>query len=279
MEDDIYNLTEVNQYIPKRDKRELISIIGKWLIILLITIAVLWKFINVNIDMSKFDFSDLLALILAIFSIWLSVAFYYKATDTSNLFYDNTYKFTKDISIILGRIEAGFGEKLKHIDEGYKEISGRIYSNVGKEEKVAELEEALQKSEAEKKQQIIDFANRSKLAEKDKEEFLNEIRQRDIELKERSLELQRLRRQSSKSDFDNELQLKVQNHLLIIYNRYTPQFEVKTRVDSIKLFDKLKREMDPQALDDMRTLGFVQSDRSLLTRSGAEFINRTINSA
>lgn len=69
--------------------------------------------------MSGFDFSDLLSLFLAMFSIGLSVLFYLKATETSNIFYDNTYRFTKDVSEILGRVEAGFGEKLKHLDEGY----------------------------------------------------------------------------------------------------------------------------------------------------------------
>lgn len=59
-----------------------------------------------SIDLTGFNFNDLLALLLALFSIGLSVAFYFKATETSNEFYDNTYRFTKDISEILGRIEA-----------------------------------------------------------------------------------------------------------------------------------------------------------------------------
>jgi hypothetical protein len=69
--------------------------------------------------LSEFNFSDLLALFLAMFSIALAVLFYLKASETSNVFYDNTYKFTKDVSEILGRVEAGFGEKLQHLNEGY----------------------------------------------------------------------------------------------------------------------------------------------------------------
>ena len=67
----------------------------------------------------QFDFSNLLSLILALFSIALSALFYFKATETSNAFYNNTYKFTNDIAELLARIESGFGERLRHLDEGY----------------------------------------------------------------------------------------------------------------------------------------------------------------
>jgi len=66
------------------------------------------------------DTSTLLSLLLALFSVALSALFYFKATDTSNAFYDNTYKFTKEIAELLVKIESGFGEKLRHLDEGYK---------------------------------------------------------------------------------------------------------------------------------------------------------------
>jgi hypothetical protein len=58
------------------------------------------------------DFPTLLSLLLALFSVALSALFYFKATDTSNAFYDNTYKFTKDIAELLVKMESGFGERL-----------------------------------------------------------------------------------------------------------------------------------------------------------------------
>jgi len=48
-----------------------------------------------SLDLSKFDFSDLLAMILALFAVGMSVAFYFKSTDSSNQFYDNIYNFTQ----------------------------------------------------------------------------------------------------------------------------------------------------------------------------------------
>ena len=66
---------------------------------------------QVPFDLTKASFSN--CIIYGSNSYELTIN---KATDTSNNFYDNSYKFTKEISEILGRIEAGFGEKLKHID-------------------------------------------------------------------------------------------------------------------------------------------------------------------
>ena len=54
------------------------------------------------------DFPTLLSLLLALFSVALSALFYFKATETSNAFYDNTYKFTRDIAQLLVKIESHY---------------------------------------------------------------------------------------------------------------------------------------------------------------------------
>ena len=68
----------------------------------------------------QFDFPTFLSLFLSLFSVGLAALFYFKATDTSNSFYDNTYKFTQEIAGLLVKIESGFGEKLSHLDDAYK---------------------------------------------------------------------------------------------------------------------------------------------------------------
>lgn len=70
-----------------------------------------------NIDLSELKFTDVLSLLLALFSMGIAIAFYFKATDTSNEFYDNTYKFSQSMTEILARIESGFGEKLSNIQD------------------------------------------------------------------------------------------------------------------------------------------------------------------
>lgn len=102
--------------------------------ILIIAIAILLasklRNAKTTLDLSGFSFNDLLAFLLAFLlalcCVWLSMSFYLKAGDTSNRFYDNTCKFTKDISEILGRIDEGFGERLRHLDEGYAGIGDRV---------------------------------------------------------------------------------------------------------------------------------------------------------
>ena len=42
---------------------------------------------------------------LAFFSIFISIFFYFKADETSTRFYDSSYKVMKDISVTLGKIE------------------------------------------------------------------------------------------------------------------------------------------------------------------------------
>jgi hypothetical protein len=74
----------------------------------------------------QFDFPTFLSLLLAIFSVGLAAMFYFKATDTSNAFYDNTYKFSQEIAGLLVKIESGFGEKLTHLDDAYKGMRDRF---------------------------------------------------------------------------------------------------------------------------------------------------------
>lgn len=62
------------------------------------------------------DFPTLLSLLLALFSVGLAALFYFKATETSNTFYDNTYNFTKDIAQLLVKMESGFGERLRNLE-------------------------------------------------------------------------------------------------------------------------------------------------------------------
>ncbi len=64
------------------------------ILIVAILVIVTWKLLgaDISIKFESFSFTDLLSVLLAFFAIALSVAFYFKATDTSNMFYDNSYK-------------------------------------------------------------------------------------------------------------------------------------------------------------------------------------------
>ena len=174
------------------------------LIVLFLALAG-WKAVtsDLEMDLSAFTFTDLLALIMALFSIGLSVAFYFKATDASNQFYDNTYRFTKEMSEILGRIEAGFGEKLRHLDEGYSGIRDKFdrlpqYAQVTTED-VRQEEEEVEKKEQEQRALLDDLTQKAKLAEHEKVAFLHALSQKTEELEQARAELRGLKATTHRS--------------------------------------------------------------------------------
>jgi hypothetical protein len=158
-----------------------------------------WKVATVDFSNVQLDFGAVLSIILAFFAIGLSVAFYFKATDTSNLFYDNTYKFTKDISEILGRIEAGFGERLRHLDEGYsglRDTFSKLPVDSAAASKAIEREEkSIEKLETEKRHLLDQIADRAKLQDAERKQLFDSLGAKDNELRQARAEIALLRRQ------------------------------------------------------------------------------------
>jgi uncharacterized protein YhaN len=191
-------MPEGNQKITKFDeaasKLKSVTSGAIRLAMIILFAVVAWRIAwsNFSLDLSKFDFSDLLAMILALFAIAMSVAFYFKSTDSSNQFYDNIYNFTQKTSEILGRIEERFGERLKHLDEGYGriqsqfdgisrspgEIEKKVKETEGKEEKEKEKLEETNKA---MQQLMEELAQRARLEEKEKEEFYEKLQQLESE--------------------------------------------------------------------------------------------------
>ncbi|TOB71819.1 hypothetical protein CGJ99_23875, partial [Vibrio parahaemolyticus] len=106
------------------------------------------------------------------FSVALAALFYFKATETSNQFYDNTYKFTKQIAELLVKMESGFGEKLNKLDEGYASMRDYIqspnnnYSSTSIETTKTQIEEEqkeIQKVIEERNQIVRDLLSKSQL--------------------------------------------------------------------------------------------------------------------
>lgn len=166
--------------------------------VLLVVVTLKLLTSDISVSLGEFSFTDLLSMLLAFFAIGLSVLFYFKATDTSNVFYDNTYKFTKDISEILGRIEAGFGEKLSHIEEGNNGLRDKVERMSSFKESLKEDEEVhLEETEKEKNQMIEEVLEKAKIANEEKEAFRKKLRKVDIELQRSREELARLKSDSA----------------------------------------------------------------------------------
>jgi len=257
------------------------------LLIALITV-VTWKLINSNItiNLQSFSFTDLLSVLLAFFAIALSAAFYFKANDSSSLFYDNSYKFTKDMSEILGRIEAGFGEKLKNIDEGYNGLRDKFDNfpfdiKAAKEEEKKE-EEHIKNQENEREKIIIDLMEKARVADDEKESLLSELKNHSNELDNSRAELRKLQRKISKvennspdeiNDFIRFFSEKLQGRLGSNY------FKAPVRVLN-KHFSRLVDEdvIGISQINYMKNEGMLDEDGDLTSR-GAKIMREAISRA
>jgi hypothetical protein len=173
------------------------------LILLILVVGVRFATADFNIDLKDFSFTDLLSLFLAVSSVALSALFYFKADESSRTFYTHTYKFTKDVSEMLGRIDAGFGEKLRNIDQGYIGLSQKFdrfsidpsYAASKAEESEAKKAE-IQEQEATRDNIIEDLMRRADVAGVEKKELLQRLSSLTRELEQSKAELLEQRRES-----------------------------------------------------------------------------------
>ena len=174
------------------------------LVVVLILGIFAWKLLNseIALNLEKFGFTDLLSVLLAFFAMGMAVAFYFKATETSNRFYDNIYNFTKDTSEMLGRIESGFGERLKRLDEGYIRMGERIQNmpsgkrDADAKKKIKDEEEVIDKAEEERKVLINQLIERAKFQTKEEERFISKLKEEEQKLTDAHKELARLKRRA-----------------------------------------------------------------------------------
>jgi hypothetical protein len=231
-----------------------------------------WKLVTteLQIDLAAFAFTDFLALILALFSVWLSVAFYFKATEASNQFYDNTYRFTKEMSEMLGRIEAGFGEKLRHLDEGYSGIRERFdrmpaYPPVTNAD-VKKEEDEIRQKEREQKALLEDLAKKAKLAEHEKKTLFANLEQMGEELDQARMELRLLQSSSHRSPEDMEVRrsllryiaarLKEGNADVFSKGSPPPGFLRQT-------FEEIMPTLHTEAIRDLKRFGLLDENNKL----------------
>lgn len=239
-----------------------------------------WKLLNASIqlDLGGFNFSDLLALLLALFAIGLSALFYFKATDASNKFYDNTYKFTKDISEILGRMEAGFGERLRHLDEGYtglRDTFNRIPADSRHTEQRIEEEEAEAEEIARERQRLlVALAERAHLHDAERQEFFEKLEAKDRELLQVRRELATLRRALVTDDqpnstvaeeSDERIRRRVHRHINSRVLRSLKPAEVLEASDQdvVDRFEEIKEAFAKPFLSDLRRLGYADASARL----------------
>ncbi len=231
--------------------------------------------IEITLNMSEFGFTDLLSIIVAFFSIALSVAFYFKATDTSNRFYDNSYAFTKEMSEVIGRMESGFGEKLKHLDEGYSGIRDkfdRLPFDSSQTQKELEKENAeIKRKEAEQRKTLEELAKKAHLAENEKQELFEHMSKLSRELEESKSQARRFERRMLLNESIDGDSFEVLSYLVRHLSKYRdPDISPRSPRSSFRyLFRKYREEIHPEAINDLKRFGFID-ERGELSRSAIE---------
>lgn len=222
------------------------------------------------------DFSTLLSIVLAIFSIWLSATFYFKATETSNRFYENTYSHSKDIATLLVKIESGFGEKLDNLRDNYSSIDSRMNgymkNPIEKEREsikseMTEATEEIEKIKLSKDEIINNLILKTNLAEKDKEDIKLKLQEKEDALKNANNKIKLLennltridrRIKNSKPSLSNDISGIVENYLsrrvknlILNMNNVENLDELNYREIQGTLLNMIKaKELDPDFLMD-----------------------------
>lgn len=178
------SLTDKSKSVPKASLWEWVKAISTLTVVGVLSFKVYLTPIELTVD-----FPTLLSLLLALFSVGLAALFYFKATDTSNTFYDNTYNFTKDIAQLLAKIESGFGEKLRNLDEGYSSMRDYLQSSPGQngdiekeKAKIAGEKEEIEKVIEERNEIISSLIERAQLHGEEKEKIISQLSEKESEL-------------------------------------------------------------------------------------------------
>jgi len=246
-------------------------------VVIALTSAIVYRLVTVHCDL-QFDFPAFLSLLLALFAVGLSALFYFKTTEISNAFYDNTHKFTREVSQILGRIEAGFGERLRHLDEGYTGLRDRFEKLPFDVSKAREQEEEEKQEVARKEAEIQDLLNnlaeRAQLAETEKRELFARLEQTQEELAMSKSELRRLQRRIRSAEeepsevhpgFSDYLRSFLQEHSSLRLTHRYPSLIIKRE------FRKVSEALDPAARDFMQRHDLLDEEGDL-TGDGVRFV-------
>jgi len=268
---------------------EKIKIRNNWLkigIITLLTVAITYKIVVTDFNLSEFSFSEILSLVLSLFAIGISVSFYYETTKTSNRFYDNTYKFTKDISENLGRIEERFSEQLKGIKEGSQMLRERVekyYSfdpnNEIDEQKLKELNTRLEQQQKEQEKLINNLATKYQIAENDKNQFIGEIESKKSEIDKLKRKLDILQK-NSKLDEELHEEFKIPSRIISYFKGagkkrgFNKLFEL-TDEEAIEFFSENQKKLASGFINDM-VIYELLDDSGNLTENGLNTLRRIL---
>lgn len=184
------NISEIlDKMLKLQEKEKKPSFFKKTIcIVASICVVIFVIFICIIIYKNNFTTESILSTLLAFFSIFISIFFYFKADETSSKFYDSSYKFMKDISVTLGKIEERFGEKLNS-------LSDKV-SHLDRESKAAT--EEIEDKQEDKDRIINELMEKANLSEAERSEYKKMLESKDQEIEQLRRYRMRAEREASR---------------------------------------------------------------------------------
>ena len=141
----------------------------------------------------SFTMETLLTVLLSFFSIILSIMFFIQSEKSSSSYYMKSYEIMKDVSVLLGKIEAGFGEKLTEIK-----------TNIDKmEHKTAQIQTKLEQGE--KEEEEIKNKLKTEKSDKEREKLVDDFQEKIQENAKLKRQLERMRQVRTQMMEENSL--------------------------------------------------------------------------
>lgn len=258
----------------------------KEIIYLIISIGIVIKMLIT--DFSKVTLPDnltnLISLVLALFSIWLSALFYFKANEASNKFYDNTYQFTKDISEKIGRIEERFGKDLTNIEKGYSRMLDKMDVMSKSEGIQKEIENKTSNEQEllnEKEELIKELIQKANFSDGEKQKVIDMLAVKEAELEKVKSQLYDLNIQLVNSKKEQVLQGAPHTRNIMRYviqslaseNKLPPTFK-----EFISHIEQTISKFEDNDIAILMQEGIIDSKKKITT-NGKRIINRLFNEA
>ena len=145
---------------------------------------------------TDFSFDSILSTLLAFFSIFISIFFYFKADETSTNFYKSSYDIMKDVSVTLGKIDARFGEKLISLNDKVSHLDSIS----------SQKSEEIKEQKDDKDKIINELMDKAHLDEKEKKKYRQQLEdsERQIEILKRQQFMARREADRLRSKMESE---------------------------------------------------------------------------
>lgn len=189
---------------------------------------------------TDFSFDSILSTLLAFFSIFISIFFYFKADETSTNFYKSSYDIMKDVSVTLGKIEERFGEKLNSLNEKVSHLD-----NIS-----SEKSEEIREQKDDKDKIINELMDKAHLDEEAKKKY-----RQQLEDSERQIEILKREQFMARREADR-LRLKMESEEL--QDRWEPNNKVL-----MSLLNGDKSNFSIATVRRLKRLGYLDDDGNI----------------